>query len=83
VLRFRGQKLTWAYVMGLSPEESKRLLDELWAYATRAEFVGRQVWREGISSYGTTGAACTAETPSILARAGFCSDARSSRENDA
>lgn len=37
----------WAYVVGLPLDESERLLDELWSYAARPEFVWRQDWRVG------------------------------------
>lgn len=37
----------WAYVPGLPLEESEALLDELWAYAARAENVWRQQWAPG------------------------------------
>jgi taurine dioxygenase len=36
-----------AHVMGLSPEESDRLLDELWAFCTQPRFVWVQKWRQG------------------------------------
>lgn len=36
-----------AHVMGLSPAESDRLLDDLWAFCTRPEFVWVQRWRKG------------------------------------
>lgn len=35
-----------SYVLGLELDESERLLDELWAHATRAEFAVRQVWQQ-------------------------------------
>jgi len=35
----------WAYVPGLSLEESEALLDELWSYAARPEHVWCQQWR--------------------------------------
>jgi taurine dioxygenase len=37
----------YACVNGLSLEESERLLDELWAHATRAACTWEHVWREG------------------------------------
>jgi taurine dioxygenase len=37
----------YAYVNGLSIEESERLLEDLWAHATRATFTWEHVWREG------------------------------------
>jgi taurine dioxygenase len=36
-----------AYVIGLPLEESERLLDQLWAHATRAELAWYQQWRVG------------------------------------
>ncbi|GGG37406.1 TauD/TfdA family dioxygenase [Caldovatus sediminis] len=36
-----------AHVVGLPPEESDRLLDELWAFCTRPRFVWVQKWRQG------------------------------------
>ncbi len=36
-----------AYIQGLELEESERLLDELWAYATRPELTWYQQWRVG------------------------------------
>jgi taurine dioxygenase len=36
-----------AYIIGLALEESEKLLDELWAHASRAEFVWGQEWRLG------------------------------------
>lgn len=36
-----------AHVMGLSPEESDRLLDDLWAFCTRPQFVWIQRWKRG------------------------------------
>ena len=35
----------WAYIPGLSLQESERLLDELWTYAARPEHVWRQTWQ--------------------------------------
>lgn len=35
----------WAYVPGLSLEDSEALLDELWSYAAREENVWRQQWQ--------------------------------------
>ena len=35
----------WAYVPGLSLDESEALLDELWSYAALPENVWRQCWR--------------------------------------
>jgi taurine dioxygenase len=37
----------WAYIPGLSLDESESLLDEIWSYATRPEFVWRQKWQPG------------------------------------
>lgn len=36
-----------AFIMGLAPEESEALLDELWAHATKPEFTWHQEWRVG------------------------------------
>jgi len=36
-----------AYIMGLSLEESEKLLDELWVYATRPELSWHHKWRVG------------------------------------
>lgn len=36
-----------AYIVGLELEESERLLDALWAHATRPELTWTQVWRVG------------------------------------
>lgn len=36
-----------AYVMGMPIEEGNRLLDELWAFATRPEFTWTQTWKAG------------------------------------
>src|SRR5439155_4446373 len=36
-----------AYIIGLSPEESEALLNELWSYATREEFTWRHYWQVG------------------------------------
>jgi taurine dioxygenase len=36
-----------SYVVGLSLEESERLLDELWRHATQPQFTFRQQWRVG------------------------------------
>lgn len=36
-----------SYVVGLSLEESERLLDELWRHATQPRFTFRQQWRVG------------------------------------
>jgi taurine dioxygenase len=36
-----------AYIQGLELEESERLLDALFAHATRPEFCWRQKWRVG------------------------------------
>jgi len=36
-----------AYVMGLSVEESDRLLDQLWVFCTRPQFVWIQRWKKG------------------------------------
>ena len=35
------------YIVGMEPQESEDLLDELWAHATRAEFTFRQQWKVG------------------------------------
>lgn len=35
----------WAYISGLSLEESESLLDEIWSYAARSENVWRQQWQ--------------------------------------
>ena len=37
----------WAYVPGLPLEESEALLDDLWAYATPADYVVEQNWTPG------------------------------------
>jgi taurine dioxygenase len=37
----------WAYVPGLSLEDSESLLNELWSYAARDENVWRQKWQPG------------------------------------
>ena len=37
----------WAYIPGLSLEESEALLDEVWSYATLPENVIRQQWKVG------------------------------------
>ena len=34
-----------SYIVGLELDESERLLDRLWAHATKPEFAFRQVWR--------------------------------------
>jgi taurine dioxygenase len=36
-----------AYIEGLDPEDSERLLDALWAHATRSELTWYQQWRVG------------------------------------
>ncbi len=36
-----------AHIMGLPPGESDRLLDELWAFCTRPQFVWVQRWKQG------------------------------------
>lgn len=36
-----------AYISGLALAESEALLDELWSYATRDEFVWRNEWQQG------------------------------------
>lgn len=36
-----------AYIVGLPLEESERLLDQLWAHASRPEFVWYNEWRQG------------------------------------
>ncbi len=36
-----------AYIVGLEPEESEALLDQLWDYATRSDLTCRQEWRVG------------------------------------
>ena len=43
---FLGRR-TNAYVTGMSLEESERLLDELWAYATQPRFCYRHRWKVG------------------------------------
>ena len=43
---FLGRR-TNAYVVGMPLEESERLLDELWLYATRPQFRYRHKWRVG------------------------------------
>ena len=35
----------WAYIPGLSLEDSEKLLDELWSFAANEENVWRQVWQ--------------------------------------
>jgi taurine dioxygenase len=37
----------WAFVPGLSLEDSESLLDELWSYAALPEYIWRQVWQSG------------------------------------
>lgn len=37
----------WAYIPGLSLDDSESLLDEIWSYATRPEFVWQQKWHPG------------------------------------
>ncbi len=37
----------WAYVEGLSLEDSEALLDELWTYASDEQFVWQQTWEVG------------------------------------
>ena len=37
----------WAYIPGLSVEESEALLDELWSYAVPADYVVEQNWTPG------------------------------------
>ncbi len=37
----------WAYIPGLSLDASEALLDEIWSYATRPEFVWQQKWQPG------------------------------------
>ena len=37
----------WAYIPGLSLEESEALLDELWSYAIPADYVVEQNWTPG------------------------------------
>ena len=37
----------YAYIMGLSVEESEKLLDEIWAHATKPEFSWHHQWRIG------------------------------------
>lgn len=36
-----------AYIVGLALEESERLLDEIWAHATRPEFTWHHTWARG------------------------------------
>ncbi len=43
---FLGRRLG-AYVVGLSFEESEKLLDELWSYTMQDRFAWRQDWRVG------------------------------------
>lgn len=43
---FLGRRLN-AYIMGLAPEESEALLDELWAHSTRPELTWYQEWQLG------------------------------------
>ena len=43
---FLGRRIN-SYVVGLSVEESERLLDLLWAHATKEKFTWRQDWRVG------------------------------------
>ena len=35
----------WAYIPGLSLQDSETLLDDIWSYAARADYVWRQQWR--------------------------------------
>jgi taurine dioxygenase len=35
----------WAYIPGLPLEESEALLDEIWSYAARPEYVWKQAWQ--------------------------------------
>lgn len=43
---FLGRR-DWAYVLGLPLADSEALLDRLWQYAARPEFIFRQSWRVG------------------------------------
>jgi len=43
---FLGRR-RYAYIMGLPVEESEKLLDEVWAHATRPEFTWHHNWRLG------------------------------------
>lgn len=43
---FLGRRLN-GYIMGLAPEESEALLDELWAHSTRPELAWYQEWQVG------------------------------------
>lgn len=43
---FLGRR-EWAYVVGLSLEESEQLLDELWDHAAQPRFAWRQDWQVG------------------------------------
>lgn len=43
---FLGRR-DWAYVVGLSLEESERLLDEVWRYAAPGHLVWRHIWKIG------------------------------------
>lgn len=43
---FLGRRLN-AYIMGLEPQESEALLDELWAHSTRSELTWYQEWQLG------------------------------------
>lgn len=46
---YLGRRRTWPsnYVLGMPNEESERLLDELWEYATRDELKWTHVWERG------------------------------------
>ena len=43
---FLGRRLN-GYIMGLAPQESEALLDELWAHATKPELTWYQEWQVG------------------------------------
>ncbi len=50
VIRRRGEffgRRTNNYIVGLPPEESETLLDELWALSTKPEFCDRHKWKVG------------------------------------
>jgi len=43
---FLGRRLN-AYIVGLEPDESEKLLDTLWAHATKPEYTWYQEWKLG------------------------------------
>src|SRR5271169_1311539 len=53
-----------AYIQGLELDDSERLLDALWGYATRPELTWYQNGGSAISCCGTIAASCTAATSS-------------------